>query len=193
MAATERFLDEMGTSRRGLLAVFALGVADGSIFPVPIEPVMLPVMAANPRRVWVMTAVLLAGCILGTLLFYAIGALAEDTLVDPLLAMLGLTEEFALRAEDIRENALITLFLIGLTPIPLQIGTLGAGVVGVDPGTFLLAMLLSRGLRYGLLAGAAIVLGISAADYFARHRTRLVLACMLLAVLAIAVGKLAGL
>jgi membrane protein YqaA with SNARE-associated domain len=192
MTAIDRILNDLGTTRRGLVALFGLGVADGSFFPIPVEPFVLPVMAAHPRRIWIMTLCLLAGCIAGTLLFYLVGALAEETLVGPLLAMLGLTDEFALRAQDIRDNSFLTLFLIGLSPIPLQIGTLGAGVVGVDPLTFLLAMLLSRGLRFGLMAVAAMILGISAADYFARYRGRLVLGSIALAGVSLAVGKTMG-
>ena len=189
MSVLDRLLNDLGTTRRGLMAFFGLGVADGSFLPLPIEPFVLPVMAAHPRRVWAMTLALLAGCMTGAFLFYLLGALAQETVVEPLLAMLGLTDEFAAHADDIRDNSFLKLFLIGLTPIPMQVGTLGAGVLAVDPLTFLVAMGLARVLRYGALAVAALVLGIGAAAYLQRNRGRIVLGSMAVIGLGLALGQ----
>jgi membrane protein YqaA with SNARE-associated domain len=174
MSAATSLIDDLGTSRRGLVAFAGFGLLDGSFLPWPIEPFVLPVMAANPRRAPVLALSLLAGCLLGTFLFYLIGLGAGDALVEPLLRLLGLKEAFAEQIGAIRDNAFVTLFVIGFTPIPLQIGTLGAGVAGADPFTFLAAMALARGARFAILAAAAMAIGTQARPLFERFQRRIV-------------------
>jgi membrane protein YqaA with SNARE-associated domain len=45
------------------------------------------------------------------------------------------------------------VFLAGLTPIPYKVFTLAAGVFSINFPVFVLASVLSRGLRFFLLAG----------------------------------------
>jgi len=193
MRTPDRLIHELGTSRRGLMAFLAVGVFDGSVLPVPVEPFVLPVMAAHPRRAPLMALMLLAGCLIGCTLFYLLGLLAGEALVEPILAALGLTEGFAAQIDGIRDNAFVTLSVIGFTPIPLQIGTLGAGLTGVDPVTFLTAMLLSRGARYAILAGAAMAIRIGAESYMRQHRTRIVVVSLALIAAAVVGARVAGL
>lgn len=181
MSLTDRLIHDLGTTRRGLMAFGGLGVLDGSFMPFPLEPFVLPVMAAHPRRAGVMALALLGGCLAGCFLFYLVGYAAEEALVEPILRSLGLTGAYAEQIDSIRDNAFVSLFLIGLTPIPLQIGTLGAGVAGVDPLTFLGAMLLSRGARYGLLALAAALIGTQAKRFFERYQRRIVVGSLVVA------------
>jgi membrane protein YqaA with SNARE-associated domain len=181
MSLADRFIHTLGSTRRGLVAFFGLGVLDGSFLPFPIEPFVLPIMAFRPRRAWVMAGALLAGCLTGTFLFYALGLLAGDAVVEPMIASFGMTAAYAEQLDAIRDDAFLTLFLIGLTPIPLQIGTLGAGVAGVDPVTFLVAMALSRGIRYALLALASVALGLGAERVLRRFQTPIILGSLLAA------------
>ncbi len=192
MPVIDRAIDALGGTRRGLLAFAGLGVAEGSFLPVPVEPVVLPVMAYRPHRAWLMAAALLAGCLVGCLALYAVGRAAGAALVDPILATFGLTEAFDARIDAIRDNAFVTLFLIGLTPVPLQVGTLGAGVAAVNPVVFLAAMATSRGLRYGAVALAAVLIGARARTLFERHRGALVVGSMAVLALAVAAFQLVG-
>jgi membrane protein DedA with SNARE-associated domain len=45
------------------------------------------------------------------------------------------------------------VFLAGLTPIPYKVFTLSAGVFSINFGVFVLASVLSRGLRFFVVAG----------------------------------------
>lgn len=192
MTPTERIARVLANPRGRLAAFFGLGVLDGSILPVPLEPFVLPVLAAHPRRAPLTALALLAGCLTGCLIFYAIGRVAGEALVDPLLQRLGLLAAFEAQLDPIRENAFATLFVIGLTPIPLHIGTLGAGVTGVGPGTLLAALLLSRGLRYAVVTALAVLIGLGAEDWFRRNRGRMLLIWVGMAAVGVVLLRLLG-
>jgi membrane protein YqaA with SNARE-associated domain len=132
--------------RGRLLTFYGLGALDGSLLPLPLEPFVLPVLATHPRRAPVMALILLGGCPTGCLIFHLVGLAAGEALVEPLLRRFGLLTAFQTQLDPIRDNAFAAIFVIGLTPIPLHIGTLGAGVTGVDP-LMLFAALCSRGAR----------------------------------------------
>ncbi len=165
----ERLLRELGTPAQARKAFFWVGAADGSFLPVPAEPFVFPVMAAHARRAPMMAVAMLAGCLLGCFAFYLLAMAAGEAIVEPLMQSFGMAKSFERHVADLRENAFLTLAIIGFSPIPLKIGTIGAGVVGVDPATFIAAMALSRGARYGLVALAAMAVGQRGHDFFVRH------------------------
>jgi membrane protein YqaA with SNARE-associated domain len=165
----ERLVRELGTPRQARKAFFWIGAADGSFLPVPAEPFVFPVMAAHVRRAPMMAMAMLAGCLVGCFAFYLIAMAAGEAIVEPLMQAFGMAKTYERHLAELRDNAFLTLLIIGFTPIPLQIGTIGAGVVGVDPATFLAAMALSRGARYGLVALAAMALGQRGQEFFVRH------------------------
>lgn len=173
-ARLDRLISALGTSRRGLFAFGVLGVLENSIVPIPTEPLYLPLMATYPRRAPLMALALLAGCIVAAVLLYVVAAVAQAALVAPLLAEFGLASLFAEQVAKVEGNAFLTVLIIGLSPIPFQLGPLAAGVVGVDIPTFLAAVLLSRGVRYLGLAALAAFAGAQFAALLQRHRTGLV-------------------
>ncbi len=192
MGLAKRLVDDLGTTRRGYAAFFGVGVFDGSFLPLPIEPFVLPIMAYRPKRAWLMAGLMLAGCIVGAFLFYLLGRFAGEALVEPMIAAFGQTAAYADQIDAIRDDAFLTLFFIGFSPVPLQIGTLGGGVAGVDPFTFLAAMSLSRGLRYFLMALAAVLIGARAQPLFERYQGHLIAGSIVLGLGVVFGAKLAG-
>jgi membrane protein YqaA with SNARE-associated domain len=61
------------------------------------------------------------------------------------------------------------VFLAGLTPIPYKVFTLSAGVFSVNFGVFVLASVLSRGLRFFLVAGLIYRFGRPIASFIDRY------------------------
>ena len=59
---------------------------------------------------------------------------------------------FTQLSQSFSDNAFVALFTAGFTPIPFKIFTIAAGAAAVQLILFILTAILSRGLRYGLLA-----------------------------------------
>lgn len=134
------------TDRRSLMLGSFL---ESTVVPVPLELIVAPLMVRRDANAFVIAFWILVGCTLGALMFYGLGALLYDPVVQPILASLGEAEA----AEKVKtqigdEGVFWTVFVISVTPAPLQLATLGAGIAQANIVTFLLAIVLSRGLRY---------------------------------------------
>jgi membrane protein YqaA with SNARE-associated domain len=138
----------------------ALSFVEAIIFPVMPEVMLAPMVLAKPEK-WARYATIsLVGSVLGALVGYALGHWAFD-FVRPLLADLGwlprIDEYVAELTKDVQQHpwsAFWTLVLAGFLPIPLKIFTWASGIVGVPMLAFVASMIVGRGKRVFLLAGA---------------------------------------
>lgn len=161
-------------SRRGFLTVVGVSFLESTFIAIPIEALVLPTMATNAKRAVWMALAMLIGCLAGSALFYAGAALLFDPVIAPLLEHAGWRDDFDRFTDQLEGDGFLALFLVGITPVPLQIGTLGAGFAGYPVTLFLLAMLLSRGIRYFGLALLAYILGRSAPEFIQTHQAKIV-------------------
>ncbi len=138
---------------RSALWVLALvSFVESSFFPIPPDVIMIPMIIARPSRAFVIAAVALFASVLGGLLGYAIGALAYETLGEPILTAMGKADsmaEFATRFNDLGFWAVLTA---GVTPFPFKVITIMSGWTGMPLGTFIATSIIARGLRFFLVA-----------------------------------------
>jgi membrane protein YqaA with SNARE-associated domain len=137
-----------------------ISFAEAIVFPVPPEVMLAPMSLAEPRRAFRFASISLAGSLLGAVFGYALGYFAYE-LVKPLFVALGWMEAIDAQVTELREiaeqspwQAFWILVLAGFTPIPLKIFTWASGIVGVPMLPFLASMLVGRGKRVYLVAGA---------------------------------------
>lgn len=148
-----------------------LGVAaflECTIIPVTIELVATPLMVVSGRP-YLIAHIISIGTLVGALASYALGAFMFEPVIQPLLEWAGWMDDFRRFEGDLLENGFWAVFLVGLTPIPFQIGTVGAGVLGYSLPMFILAVLISRGIRYYAIAILADILGHKAHDLIERY------------------------
>ena len=105
-------------------------------------------MLRKPEKRWVIAAVALAGNITAASLGYWLGALAMEQWGDTLISLFGGAQAYDSFAEEIHNNGFVSVLAVGVTPTPLQIAMLAAGATGYSFLLFLLAVTLSRALRY---------------------------------------------
>jgi membrane protein YqaA with SNARE-associated domain len=138
----------------GMPALFLLAFAESSFFPIPPDVLLLALALGMPSCAFRFAAVASLGSVLGGALGYGIGLGFWDTLGSffyqyvPMFTAEGFSEVQQLFA---RYNFWV-VFTAGFTPIPYKVITIGAGVFHVNFGMFMVASLLSRSLRFFLLA-----------------------------------------
>lgn len=145
-------------SRFALPVAGLLGFLENTIILFALEPLFLPLMASRGKGAWKVAAALLIGNILGGIVLYFVGLWAAETVIDPLVEWMGAAETYDETAANIEENGFLSLFLVGVTPLPYQVGAVAAGAVGFAFVPFLIATLISRGIRY--FAEALLVMAI---------------------------------
>ncbi|UWR09016.1 YqaA family protein [Ruegeria sp. B32] len=126
---------------------------ESSVFPIPPDVLMIPMILARPSRAWLIATVALVFSVLGGLLGYAIGAFFYDSIGQPILEAMGkghAMQEFNQRFNDFGFWAVLTA---GVTPFPYKVITIMSGWTGMPLGTFIATSLLARALRFYIVAG----------------------------------------
>jgi membrane protein YqaA with SNARE-associated domain len=137
-----------------------LSFVEAIIFPVAPEIMLAPMTLAKPQR-WARYATGSLVCsVLGALVAYALGQYAFD-LVRPLLAELGWLPRIDALVSQLREDATLhpwkafwILVAAGFVPVPLKLFTWASGIVGMPMAAFLGGIVIGRGKRVYILAGA---------------------------------------
>jgi len=155
--------------RHALWVLAFVSFIESSVFPIPPDIIMIPMIIARPNRAFVIAGVALVASVLGGLLGYAIGALAYETLGEPILRALGKGDamaEFATRFNDLGFWAVLAA---GVTPFPYKVITIMSGWTSMPLGLFIATSILARGLRFFLVALLLWKFGAPVRDFIERR------------------------
>jgi membrane protein YqaA with SNARE-associated domain len=142
----------LAAHRHALWALAIISFAESSVFPIPPDVLMIPMILAVPQRAFVIAGVCLLASVAGGVAGYAIGYFAFDELGRPVLEALGKIdrmEDFNGRFNDVGFWAVL---VAGLTPFPYKVITIMSGWTGLSLATFVLTSIVARGLRFFLVA-----------------------------------------
>jgi membrane protein YqaA with SNARE-associated domain len=134
-------------------ALFVVSFAESSFFPLPPDLMLGPMAAAEPKK-WIRYAIVCTvASVLGGLAGYAIGMFLMDQVGRYILDFFGYSgeRELELRAFYDQWGAWF-IFLKGLTPIPYKLVTILSGALHFSLPIFIVASILTRGLRFTLVA-----------------------------------------
>ncbi|UOA27498.1 YqaA family protein [Pseudosulfitobacter sp. DSM 107133] len=172
----------MADHPKAMWLLAGIAFIESSVFPIPPDILMIPMIIARPSRAWLIATIALVASVLGGLLGYAIGALAFDTLGQPILAMLGKADamaEFNTRFNDLGFWAVLGA---GITPFPFKVITIMSGWTGMPLGTFIVTSILARGIRFFVVAGLLWRFGAPIRDFIERRLGLVFTLCLLLLV-----------
>ncbi|MGO1120326.1 YqaA family protein [Rhodovibrionaceae bacterium A322] len=132
--------------------LFFIAFIESSVFPIPPDVLLIPMVIAAPTRAWRLAAIATLGSVLGGLAGYGIGALFFESIGEPVMAFYGYLDRFELFASYYNEWGAWIVGGAGFTPFPYKVITIASGVTQLDLTTFIIASVLSRGLRFFLVA-----------------------------------------
>ena len=135
-----------------LWALAAVAFIESSVFPIPPDLLMIPMIIAAPRRAFVIAGVATVASVLGGVLGYGVGMFAFDSIGQPILQALGKAhsmEEFSTRFNDMGFWAVL---VAGITPFPYKVITIMSGWTAMPLGTFIATSILARALRFFIIA-----------------------------------------
>jgi membrane protein YqaA with SNARE-associated domain len=170
---------ETAAGPNAVLALLVIAFAESSFFPLPPDILLIPMMLAKPRAAWRLAAYCTLASVVGGLLGYAIGYWGFDLIGRPILAFYHAMPRYdALKAGFDRWGVWI-IILKGMTPIPYKLVTIASGVAHFDLLAFVGASIISRSIRFFLLAALLWWFGPAVRDFIER---RLMLVTSLFAV-----------
>jgi len=154
---------------RALWALAIIAFIESSVFPIPPDALMIPMIIAAPRRAFLIAGVAAVSSVLGGLLGYAIGALAYEQIGQPILAALGKEDamaEFAVRFNGVGFWAVL---IAGLTPFPYKVITIMSGFTAMPLATFVITSIVARAGRFFLVAWLLYRYGAPIRDFIERR------------------------
>lgn len=120
-------------------------------FVIPPDIMLAPMTLAKPEKAWFYAGLTTIASVVGGLVGYLIGMYAFQA-VEPWLVSLGYQEAYQTVERWFSEWGFWAIFVAGFTPIPFKLFTIAAGVASMALAPFILGALISRGLRYYLVA-----------------------------------------
>jgi membrane protein YqaA with SNARE-associated domain len=171
----------LASRRNALLALAAVSFAESSFFPIPPDAMIVPMVLARPDRAWRIALVATVASVLGGALGYAIGYYLFETLGQSLIQLYGYQAKFEAFKQAYNEWGLWIILIKGLTPIPYKLVTIASGAAAFDFPIFMLASIVTRGLRFFIVAALLRRFGEPIRDFVERRLT-LVATAFLLAV-----------
>ncbi|CCG07518.1 YqaA family protein [Pararhodospirillum photometricum] len=145
---TYRYILNKSDTRAAPWWLAAVAFAESSVFPLPPDILLIPMILARRDR-WLFLCLLAsASSVLGGLLGYAIGYFLFETIGVWVINFYGLEESFHTFKEMFHEWGTWILLLKGATPVPYKLLTITAGAVELPLLTFVLASLASRLMRF---------------------------------------------
>lgn len=140
-------------SRKGALWVLAVvAFIESSLFPIPPDVLIIPMVLAARQRAWLIAGVCTAASVAGGFAGYGIGALLFDSIGEPILSFYGYADRFAAFKGWYEAWGAWIVAGAGVTPFPYKVVTIASGAVALDPWVFGIASVLSRGIRFFLVA-----------------------------------------
>jgi len=133
-------------------ALAAVAFVESSVFPIPPDVLLIPMVIAAPARAWRYAAIATLASVAGGFLGYAIGYFAFDTVGRAVIEFYHAMPAYERFKEAAAEWGAWVIILKGMTPIPYKLVTIASGFVKFDLATFTVASLISRSLRFFLVA-----------------------------------------
>ena len=157
------------THPRALWILAFVAFAESSVFPIPPDVLMIPMILARPKQAWLIALVALVASVAGGIFGYVIGAFAFDQIGAPMLQAMG--KGAAMEAFNTRFNdfGFWPVLIAGITPFPYKVITIMSGWTGLPLGTFIVTSIIARGVRFFLIAALLYKFGAPVRDFIERR------------------------
>ena len=154
---------------KALWALAAVSFIEASVFPIPPDVLMIPMILAAPRRAWLIALVATVSSVLGGLLGYGIGHFFFEGIGRPILEALGKGDHIAAFNARFNGVGFWAVLIAGITPFPFKVITIMSGWTAMPMATFVVTAIIARSLRFFVVAGLLRAFGPPIRDFIERR------------------------
>ena len=162
MNIVKRLYDWMlswGNSRWGAWALFFFALAESSFFPIPPDVLLIALCLGVTSKSFRYAFTCLSGSIVGAMIGYAIGFFLWQNTAGEYTALANWFFAHVFSVESFTNVGALydkynfwIVFTAGFTPLPYKIFTISGGLFHINFVMFVVASIVSRGLRFFLIA-----------------------------------------
>lgn len=137
----------LAAGRHATPALALVSFAESSVFPIPPDVMLAPMILARPERAYFYAGVCTVASVLGGMLGYAIGFYLTDVGL-ALMRLLGHADGLQQFRDWFERWGLWVILVKGLTPIPYKLVTIASGLAAFSFPVFMGASIATRGGRF---------------------------------------------
>lgn len=134
--------------RHAVAWLAVVSFAESSVFPIPPDVLLIPMILARRDRAFFYATVCLVSSVVGGLVGYGIGHWGFEAIGRPVLTFCGYADAIAQFEKAFADYGWWLIVLKGATPIPYKLVTIASGAASFDLLEFTTASILSRGIRF---------------------------------------------
>ncbi|MBC7905122.1 MAG: DedA family protein [Rhodospirillaceae bacterium] len=149
---TYDWMMDKAAHRHAVWWLAAISFIESSVFPIPPDIMLIPLVLAAPTRWWRLALICTVSSVFGGFLGYAIGYFFMDSVGAAILTAFHLTDKFAAFKPLVDQYGVWVIIVKGATPIPYKLITIAAGAFHFDLAHFTFASVIARGMRFFLVA-----------------------------------------
>ena len=158
---------------------FFLGVVsfvESSFFPIPPDVMIIPMVIAKKKNYLKIFLIASIFSVLGGIFGYMIGAIFLDTAMN-IIEFYGYEKKVVSIKNNLSQGEgfltwLSILFLAGFTPLPYKVFTIASGLIGFNLITFIIVSLISRSLRFFIIAYLSYKFGDLFTEFMNKHGSK---------------------
>jgi membrane protein YqaA with SNARE-associated domain len=163
-------------------ALFWVAFIESSIFPIPPDVMLIPMVLARRARAWLYATICTVGSVIGGLAGYAIGYFLFELVGRHIVRFYGYGARFDEIAGWFNEWGVWILLVKGMTPFPYKVLTISAGAFHMAFVPFVLASIAARAMRFYLVAALLYLFGEPIREFIERRLTLVTTAFVVLLV-----------
>jgi membrane protein YqaA with SNARE-associated domain len=145
--------------------------AESSFFPIPPDLLLIPMVLANRANAWRIATICTLASVVGGIAGYMIGFFLYETIGRWVIDLYHLEAQFENLRQTFVDYGAEILIIKGMTPIPYKLLTITAGVARLDIWVFIGASIISRSMRFYLVAALLYWFGNPIRDFIEKRLT----------------------
>ncbi|GAB3292196.1 YqaA family protein [Pseudidiomarina andamanensis] len=138
--------------RRAPAILAGLSFSESVIFPIPPDVMLAPMAMTQPQRAWQFAWITTVASVLGGITGYWLGYFLFDPVVIPLVEWAGYEDKLVRVTDWFHAYGFWIIFIAGFSPLPYKLFTVTGGMLSVAFVPFVMGSVISRGLRFFLVA-----------------------------------------
>ncbi len=135
-----------------LWALAAISFVESSVFPIPPDLLLIPMILARPDRAWLIAGVCTLASVAGGMAGWGLGYFLLEEVGRPVLELYGKADLIEPAKAQFNEWGVWAVVFAGITPFPYKVITIAAGMAEMNIWAFALASVFARGIRFFLIA-----------------------------------------
>jgi membrane protein YqaA with SNARE-associated domain len=135
-----------------LWALALVAFVESSVFPIPPDILMIPLIVARPKDAFKIAFVATVASVAGGMLGYYIGYGAFEAIGRPVLEFYGKDAYFEDFKTAYNQYGAWAVLIAGVTPFPYKVITILSGATALSLPVFIAASIVARALRFFVVA-----------------------------------------